>query len=88
MSSQYNTFYEMSYIPCNRPAEHKMLEEGKGQVNVDGVTVSGGTVLDGTYHAPKNTIMYAGGFGLSGISQGSAVATTTFAIRAARANHL
>ncbi len=88
MSSQYNTFYEMSYIPCNRQDQNKMLEEGRGTVNIDGKVVTGGLDINGNYIPPKHTIMYMGNFGISYASRGASSATTSFAARSARANHL
>ena len=101
MSSAYNTFYEMSYIPCNHPNMNAALEAGTAQVNVDGVSVMGGikvndkcytggyTTKAGGYVPGHNQLFHVGGFNPSRYSATrNVVASNAHVARSTRANYL
>jgi hypothetical protein len=101
MSSVYNTFYEMSYIPCNSPNMNGALEAGTAQINVDGKAIMGGikvnqqchtggyTTKDGGYIAGNNQLFYLGGFNpVRNSTTRNPVASNVHVARSTRANYL
>jgi hypothetical protein len=101
MSSVYNTFYEMAFIPCNSPHENAALENGTGQVNVDGKTIMGGIKVnqqcviggfstnEGGYVGGNKQLFYVGGFSPSRFSATKNVmASNAHTARSTRANYL
>ncbi len=101
MSSVYNTFYEMSYIPCNNPSMNGALEAGTAQINVDGVSVMGGikvnqqchtggyTTKEGGYISGTNQLFYIGGFSPARFSATkNPIASNAHVAKSTRANYL
>jgi len=101
MSSTYNTFYEMAYIPCNQPHLNAALEAGTAQVNIDGVAVQGGIKINGQCHvggystkeggyiSGSNQLFYLGGFNpVRNSGTRNPVASNVHVARSTRANYL
>ena len=101
MSSAYNTFYEMSHIPCNSPHANAALEAGTAQLNPDGVAISGGikineqchfgghTTAQGGYTAGNQQLFYVGGFSPARYSASKNVmASNAHVARSTRSNYL
>jgi hypothetical protein len=96
MSYSQNIFYNQSFIPCNAENDNAAAEAGIAQINIDGKAIKSGT-HGKCCHIPGDTegssksgphLFYAGGGNVRYTANGSAVASTTHAIRSLRAMNL